>query len=155
MILKGLYVVLLGLFLSLFVGIGISTFYKEPIYQVSTPCMNPIEKTPANATASAKQDEACQRYQLSQQKKTDFHNQIVSTIALIAAVIYVVMSFVVFKNQPIFSYGFLFGSMFTLLYSLLRGLNSNHEMFTFIIVVISVVLVMTIGYLRFVKTEMK
>ena len=145
MILRGLYTILLGIFLVLFVGIGISTFYPEPVYQTTTPCMTPPSPQ-SDSSVAAKQ---CQKDQQAQQEKYNFYSQIISSIALVAAVIYFVISFTVFKNQQIFSYGFLFGSMFTLLYSLMRGLNSNHAWFAFIIVVISLVLVMFIGYKRF------
>lgn len=152
MILRGLYAILLGIFLALFVGIGINTFYPEEVYETSTACMvqAPSDKIGSPAAYSPRQ---CQKDQQVQQEKNNFHSQVISSVALIFAVIYFVISFVALRNQQIFSYGFLFGCMFTLLYSLIRGFNSNHAWFAFIIVVISLILVMAIGYLRFVKQE--
>lgn len=155
MVLKGLYVILLGIFLALFIGVGINTFYPQPTYQTPASCIAPMGKVVPSATESALQQTACDKEQQSMQNRMNTYAQVVATLALIAAVIYFAISFLVFKKQPIFSYGFLFGSMFTLLYSLMRGLGSNRAMFTFLIVVISLILVMAIGYLRFIKMDSK
>lgn len=149
MILQGLYTILLGLFLAFFVGIGINTFYPEPIYNTPTPCMAPIE----NGTVPVQIQRQCEKDQMKIQEKSNAYTQVVSSVALIAAVIFMGISFLIFRNQQVFSYGFLFGSMFTLLYSLGRSLNSHQPAFTFTIVFVSLALVMLIGYLRFVKKD--
>ena len=147
MVLKSFYAILLGVFLALFVGIGISTFYPQPLYQSISACAVPMG-TPNNSFSM----QQCQKEQQTYQFKSNLYLQIVSSIALVAAVIYFITGFIVFRNEEVFSYGFLFGSMFTLLYSILRGLSSNHASFTFILVIISLGIVMMIGYLRFVKS---
>jgi hypothetical protein len=147
MILEGLYSILLGVFLTFFVGIGINTFYPSSLYQEPASCMAPVQK---DGTPSQSQEQ-CQKEIDKNQERTNAYSQNVSLISLIAAVIYVGIGFLVFRSTQLFSSGFLFGSIFTLLYSLARGLNSNNHVFAFIIVTISIVLVMAIGYLRFIR----
>jgi hypothetical protein len=151
MVLEGLYSLLLGIFLTFFVGIGINTFYAQPIYHEPASCMAPLQKDGAPSISQ----EQCQKEINANQNRTNTYSQNVSLIALVAAVIYVAIGFLVFRSTQLFSSGFLFGSIFTLLYSLARGLNSNNHVFAFIIVTISIILVMAIGYLRFVRVSSK
>lgn len=151
MILEGLYSLLLGIFLTFFVGIGINTFYTQPIYHEPPSCMVPVGKE----VESVPMQQQCQKEIEANQKRTNTYSQNVSLISLVAAVIYVAIGFLVLRSVKLFSSGFLFGSIFTLLYSLIRGLNSNNQIFSFLVVVVSLVLVMLIGYLRFVRTSSK
>lgn len=149
MILEGLYSLLLGIFLTFFVGIGINTFYTQPVYHEPPSCMVPVGKE----AEPVPMQQQCQKEIEANQQKTNTYSQNVSLMALVAAVIYVAIGFLVFRSTQLFSSGFLFGSIFTLLYSLARGLNSNNHIFAFIVVVVSIILVMAIGYLRFVRKK--
>lgn len=154
MLLEGLYSILLGVFLTFFVGIGINTFYPPVMYTEPVSCMTPApiqkETEPVQSLQSQVQ---CQKEIKQSQAKTNSYSQNVSLISLVAAVLFIGIGFIVFRSTQLFSSGFLFGSIFTLLYSLARGLNSNNHVFAFIVVVIAIILVMAIGYLRFVRKQ--
>ncbi len=142
MFLKGLYILLL--FSS--VAAGISTFYIEARYVTPPSCI-----TPGIPGSNISSPELCQKAQESQQKAHDLYIQNVSIIALAGAIIYFVIGFIIFANEQIFSYGFLLGSLFTLLYSLLRGLSSTNSIYTFVIIFVSLGIVIYTGYYRFLK----
>lgn len=153
MILEGLYSILLGIFLTFFVGIGINTFYPPVMYNEPVSCMAPVQKE-TQPVQSPQVQEQCQKDILKNQERTNTYSQNVSLISLVSAVIYSGIGFLVFRSVQLFSSGFLFGSIFTLLYSLARGLNSNNHVFAFIVVIVSIVLVMTIGYFRFIRKQL-
>ncbi len=156
MIVKGLYTILLGIFLTLFVSIGIATFYPEPIYQPPAPCMVPLPaKTTSSGIGTQEMNKNCERAQKKISDERDGYVQFISSVALIAAVVYLVLSITVVSHMEVFSYGFLFGSIFTLLYSVMRGLGSSHAQFKFVLVCLSLGVVLWVGYLRFIKEQVK
>lgn len=156
MLVKGLYTILLGIFLTLFIGIGINTFYPEPVYKTPDPCLSPVLlKQPQSNLDVENMNRECERSQYILKIAQDRYVQINSSIALAAAVIFLFLGMTTIKRVEVFSSGFLYGSIFTLLYSVARGLGSNQALFKFILISISLVLVAGVGYFRFVKESLK
>ncbi len=152
MVLKGLYTLLLGIFLTFFVGISITTFYPELVYQTPAPCMAPFpNKIAPNQPLMQGENRNCERAQKEIAQTRNTYEQIVSSLALASAVIFLVVSMTIVRKIDVFSYGFLFGTLFSLLYSILRGLGSNQVQFKFVLICVSLGIVMWIGYIRFVK----
>lgn len=152
MFFKGLYSVLLGLFLTVFISIGIATFYPQPVFGPTTICTIP------QATSETRKEttqNTCIKAIESQQKQQNFYTEVVSSIALVSAVLFFAISMFLEKKKNVYSYGFLFGSIFTLLYSTARGLNTNAPTFKFVLSSMSLVLVLIIGYINFIKAPVK
>ncbi|HEX8965876.1 MAG TPA: hypothetical protein VF820_05590 [Patescibacteria group bacterium] len=151
MFFKGLYSILLGLFLTVFISVGIATFYPQPSFGPISACA--IQPASEQLTNNAQNE--CTIALAAQQKKQDFYIEVVSSIALISAVIFFAISMFLEKKKNVYSYGFLFGSIFTLLYSNARGLNTSAQTFKFTLITISLVLVLVIGYINFIKAPKK
>ncbi len=152
MFFKSLYSILLGLFLTVFISISIATFYPQPVFGPITACTIPQS---ANETLHQTSQNECTKAIENQQKQQNFYMETISSIALGCAVLFFIISMFLEKKKNVYSYGFLFGSIFTLLYSNARGLNTNIQTFKFALITISLVLVFVIGYINFIKTPGK
>jgi amino acid transporter len=149
-ILRLIYTFFLGLLLAIFVGLGISTFYAAPVQPAY-----PVEITAPNKDSSLSQTAEQQDYD---QKMDDYNTKSktyernTSIMALIAAVALLCISLISEKKLRIIADGVMLGSLFTLLYSLGRGFASEDSKYTFVAVSISLVLVLYLGYHRFVQS---
>lgn len=143
-----IYSLFLGVVLALFVGLGINTFYPGPQAPEYPTSINQLEneKTPEEITKeereySAKQDEY--------QKNVQDYSLNVSIITIVIAVGLLATSLFISNRQKIIANGVLLGGLFTLLYSLIRGMISGDSKFLFIIVTIALGVVLYLGYRRF------
>ena len=146
-ILKIVYTFFLGLILALFVGLGISTFYpspKMPVYPETIP-FSKSEPTPEEQQKVKEYDTKIREYQSVSQQ----YNRNVSIISLIAAVLLLVVSLIFEKRNQVIANGVLLGGLFTLLYSIGRGLSSEDSRLTFITVTVVLVIALYLGYRSF------
>lgn len=149
-ILKIVYTFFLGLMLSLFVGMGISTFYpapKPPSYDM------PYKVTPANDD-QAQYDKMIAEQQ-AYDKSFQQYNRNVSVISLVAAVLLLAASLAFEKRNQVIANGILLGGLFTLLYSIGRGLNGQDSRYTFIAVTVGLIVAVYLGYRRFSQLDAK
>lgn len=149
--LKAIYTLFLGLLLSTFVGVGISTFYvtpEPPEYDISLTRATLGDEDIASLKA---QDKVQQEYQ----DKMSVYNRNVSIVALVFALAILLISLGLNKKLGVLSDGVLLGGVFTLLYSIMRGLSSDESIFRFILVTIGLVLVLILGYWKFIRPETK
>lgn len=152
-ILKILYTFFLGILIALFVGVGINTFYiapEEPKY----PTITTTAKEP-NTTEQAALDAKYNRAYDAFNEKFATYNRNVSIIAITAAVLLLAASIVYEKRIRFISDGIMLGGLFTLIYSIGRGLASGDSKYTFIMISVSLVVVLFLGYHRFVKPSEK
>lgn len=154
MIIKYIYTFFLAVILVTFVGVGIAAFYKGPVmpeYPIRTTF--PIEE---NSTKSAEIREEQIKYEQESrefQKANESYNKNVSTIAVAAALLILVLSISLLSKISFISDGLLLGGVFTLGYAIIRGFGAGDEMFRFIVVSIGLFVAIFLGYLRFVKKE--
>ena len=80
-------------------------------------------------------------------------DMITSIVALISATGFTVVALQFSKKLKIVSNGLLLGGFFTLLYSIIRGIMSGDEVTRFIVILLSLVLVLVVGYLKFAKKD--
>lgn len=151
-LLKFVYAFFLGLILALFVGMGIGTFYSEPKmpeypHSITTAeVMPPDGKMPAeDIQAQREYEEAYKKYD----KESQIYHRNVSIISLVAAVAFVILSFLFERKNSVIMNGVMMGGVFTLLYSIGRGIASTDTKYTFIAVSVSLVVVLFLGYRRF------
>lgn len=160
MLIKYVYIVFLGLILSTFVGVGIAAFYKGPVYPETPPALRYSRPYPeaVEGTPSAeyiKEDEAFQAKSKEFQKQSDQYNRNVSMIALGFAVAMLVVSLVFVKKITIIADGVLLGGVLTLAYSIVRGFNTNDDIYRFLVVGAGLITAMILGYLKFVAPQSK
>lgn len=148
-ILKFVYTFFLGILVALFVGLGVNTFYPGPTEPEYPTTSQAVTKEP-----TAEQQAAENKYQAdyrAYEKKLKPYSRNVSIITLTAAVIFLVLSLVFESHLRILADGILFGGLFTLLYSIIRGFISQESKYVFMVVTIGLAAVMYIGYHRFVR----
>lgn len=150
-LMKLLYSFFLGILLALFVGFGVSTFYESP-----TAPEYPVElQTGKEFTEEQRTVE--QDFQTKQDKyyEEEFqpYNRNVSIITLAAAVIFLVISMLFGGHLKVISDGVMMGGVFTLLYSIGRGIASNDTKYMFVAVSIGLLVVLFLGYRRFTTKE--
>lgn len=160
MLIKYVYIVFLGLILATFVGVGIAAFYKGPKYP-ETPAALKYERPYTDfqsGTPSAeyiRNQEAFDAKSKQFQADNDTYNRYVSMIALSFAILMLVVSLVFFKKITIIADGVLLGGVLTLGYSIVRGFNTNDDIYRFLVVGAGLVTAMLLGYLKFVQPQGK
>lgn len=154
MMLKVIYAFFVGILLSIFVAVGISTFYPEPeapqassFYQRSQADPNSVE---------FKQQEAAYTAELNKHnEQLAAYNRNVSIIALVAAIVFVGIGLVFASRIQVVSDGLLLGGVFTLIYSIARGFMNDENSFRFVIVTAGLVIALVLGYFKFIKSGSK
>lgn len=156
-ILRISYTVFLGLLLATFVGVGIAAFYKAPKMPeqdvVARPVM--IEDDSTKSAQVSKEDIRYQREWKEFNDKQKIYDRNVSATALGFSVVYIVLGLLFFKQIFIISDGLVLGGVFTLLYSIARGFNSQDEMFRFFVVTVGLIIALFLGYTKFVKQNLQ
>lgn len=153
MLIKYVYIVFVGILLAAFVGVGIAAFYKGPKYPETPIELRFPENKPQEATSEAyvqKQLEFDKKSEVFQKQNADYSRN-VSIIALLAAVIMLVLSLTLFKQILVIADGLLLGGVLTLAYSVIRGFGSNDDMVRFLVVSASLLVALSLGYIKFVK----
>jgi len=150
-VLKAIYVVFLGLIIALFCGLGVAAFYQQP--------KEPKAPITGIQTVEQKQgivvDQAQVNYENEfrkyEEEKRKPYNRNVSIITLSLATIILVISLILSNKLPILSDGILLGAVFTLIYSIIRGISAGNPRFTFIIVSVGLVITIFIGFWKFLR----
>jgi hypothetical protein len=146
--LKLTYTFFLGILLAIFVAVGVITFYPSP-----KTVAYPVELSTPTPGLTTKQIALQKSYNLmSQQYDNDIktYDRNTSIITLGAAVIFLVISIIFEKKIKIIADGVMLGGLFTLIYSIGRGFASQDTKYTFLAVTVDLVIVLYLGYHRFV-----
>jgi hypothetical protein len=147
-ILKLVYTFFVGVLLAIFVGVGINSFYPEPKYPEYPSELGYYTEKPTS-------DQQAKQAQFERESKdymevTKTYNRNVSILTLISAVILLVISVGFEKRIKLIADGIMLGGLFTLLYSIGRGFASDNSRYVFIVVSVGLVVVLYIGYHKFV-----
>lgn len=149
-VLRLVYTFFVGLLLAIFVGVGIDTFYPGP-----TPPPYPIATAPmSEKVTTAEQDAANRNYELKMREydaSMQPYSRNVSIVALSAAVILLAVGMLFGKRIQFIADGVTLGGLFTLLYSLMRSFASQDSKNIFAVVAVALVVVLYLGYRRFIK----
>lgn len=149
--LRAVYTIFLALLVALFWGLGISAFYEGP-KTPSSPSMS-IEKTaPDSMTVEQKAEvDRFDREQKEYMEKEKVYSKNVSIWALGFAVLTLAVSLVFANRITLMSDGLLLGSIFTLGYSIIRGIASEDVKMRFAVVVVGIVVTVFVGWWKFLK----
>ena len=151
--LKVLYALAIALLVVAFVGFGISAFYPAPEYP-EYPAE--LESGGKNQTDNEKELIAEQRQkEEAYQKEFSDYNQVVASISIGVAVLLLVGSILWLSALDVIGDGVTLGAVFTLFYGLIRAFMTESEIFRFIAVAVGLVVVITLVYLRFVRSAGK
>ena len=156
MIIRIIYTFLVGIFLAIFVGVGISAFYKGPIYPempaVLKFCTTELKDTTQFAEFQT-QAEQFDKLEKMYQKQQQMYSKNVATIAVFAAIILVIASLTLLRKILLIADGILLGGVITLLYSVVRGFEAQDTMFQFFVVSIGLLVSLILGYVKFIKPQ--
>lgn len=159
MILKLLYTFLIGIFLAVFVGVGIAAFYPEEKYPEPPVILkyNTAEaiKDEAQLAEFKTEAEKYDKIEKDYMTRSQVYNRNVSIIALGAAIIMVLASLTLVKKILLIADGVLLGGVFTLVYSVIRGFGTDDNMFRFIVVSVGLFISLFLGYVKFIKPAQK
>lgn len=163
--LKVVYVFFTGLLVATFVGVGIETFYPGPKYPEyprelegvnvcvgERPCpkMEGVpDATPEQRELAQSYDDALEAYQTESQT----HARNVSLVALGFAVAAALLSLAAAERLHVVADGILLGGFFTLLYSMIRGFETEDMRYRFLLITIGMVALLAFGYSKFVHGE--
>lgn len=151
---KVIYAFFLGILLAIFIGVGISVFYAEPT-PPKAPEFSYVGKDGLNQQQQAQEQAFEKTRQDYEKNKLQPYNRNVSIIALISAVIFVTIGLLLEHKINVLADGTLLGGVFTLLYSLGRGFAAQDNKYSFIVVSIGLLIVLALGYLRFIRPAPK
>lgn len=156
MTLRLVYTFFIGVLFAAFVGFGIAAFYpqpKEPEYPSELKVTRPEERVSEAVfnqlkNKQEKYDEEMKAFQ----SKMEVYNRNVALIAIVASIITLIISLTLFNKILLIADGLLLGGVFTLIYSIIRGIASGNDKFRFILVSISFLIAIALGYLKLIKT---
>lgn len=150
-VLQLVYTFFVGILIAFFVGIGINTFYTPPVqpkYPTELNISTGKEPTPEQVKLQENFEKQMQTFNDEQMNP---YNRNVSIMTLGAAVILLALSIVFEKKIRVIADGVMLGGLFTLFYSLGRGLASQNSKYVFAMVSVGLAIVLFLGYHRFVK----
>lgn len=155
MTLKLLYALLIGIFVVVFVGVGIAAFYpqlKYPVSPISMKYGSPVMDKEGKMLEEVKVEmEKYDQEQKDFQIKSQIYNRNVSILALVFSIVIVIISLTLFKKIYLIADGLLLGGVLTLLYSVIRGFESDDNMFRFVVVSAGLIISLFLGYVKFIS----
>ena len=144
------YALFLGALIALFVGLGVGTVHPGPREPEASPELVAAQEV-RELTAEEQQQWAeplVEREEWEEQSMR--HSRDVGVATLVVAVGLLGLGLLVERRGPVLANGILLGGLFTLLHSVVRSLISQDTLVTFGVVTVSLVLVLFLGYRRFV-----
>lgn len=157
MILKFIYTIFIGLLFATLVGVGIAAFYpqpKAPDYPSSLQYYPEKPGTEQEARRLAEQKRYDQSYKAFESRNKTY-NRDVSIISLVIAVVALLVSLTLFNKLLMISDGILLGGLLTLLYSIIRGFETDDNIFRFVVVAVGFISAIVVGYIKFTKPALK
>ncbi len=149
---KLVYTFILGIVIALLFGVGIAAFYeapKPPEYSVPASYYKDTGPTPEELKVQQAQQQQYDTEMKAFNKDRSSYEKNVSIVLLSLAVLSVVVAFVVTKRLGFLSDGILLGGLLTLLHGLMRGFSADDNKYLFVATLVSVVVVLYLGYRRF------
>ena len=150
-----IYTFFLGLFLAIFVGMGIAVFYEEPKPPVEPVWFTKIGLEKYEPTAvERKQEEQYNAQQKTYDNQLKHYNRNVSIIVLSSAVIVLAVTLLTAEKLEIIADGLLLGGIFTLLYGIGRGMATDNNKFRFGVAAVGLIVTLVLGYLKFTRQHL-
>lgn len=149
-----IYTFFLGLFLAIFVGMGIAVFYEAPKAPEEPTVFQSVGKE--GPTAAQQQEiNAFEAKQKEYNKEMWRYNRNVSIIVLVCAVLILAISLLFSEKLGVLADGLLLGGIFTLLYGIGRGMASESNKYRFLVASVGLIVTLVLGYTKFTRHELK
>lgn len=149
MLIKYIYTFFVGLFVAIFVAMGISAFYPQPESPDNPPTMYAEKPTPVDQEQARKYEQQSKDFQV----KMKLYDRKVSILALISAVVILAVAIIYTEKLGPLADGLLLGGIFTLLYGTIRGLGTDSDKFRFLVATVGLGVALCLGYLKFIRAE--
>ncbi|MFF0989284.1 hypothetical protein [Kocuria nitroreducens] len=149
-ILRSVYTFFLGLLLALFVGLGVATVHPGPEEPAPPPAIAMARESRELAPEEQQQWASHEREREAWEEESMRHSRDVGLFALAASLVLVAVSLAVERRRPVLAHGVLLGGLFTLFHSVVRSLISQDTVAAFAVVTVALVVVLYLGYRRFV-----
>ena len=149
---KLIYTFILGVVITLFLGVGVQAFYeppKHPEYPVSDAVYNTEGPTPEEQQAQKQYEKDAKAYGESHQT----YERNVSMVLVGLAVATVAIGLIFSRQIGFLSDGILLGGLFTLVHALIRGFAADDSKFLFVVAAVAVITILFLGYRRFSRVE--
>ncbi len=156
-VLRFAYIIFLGILITSFIGFGIAAFYKAPqmpSYRTAIPEKSLINNE--TGSTSAQQNIEQTRYDQewnTYQEASKEYNRNVSLIGLVASIFILIAGVILAQKLTILADGIMLGSVLTLIYSIIRGFESQDTMFRFIIISVSLFIAVVLGFIKFIRPQ--
>lgn len=147
---RTVYTFLLGLLLALFVGLGVATVHPGPEEPVPPAAVATAQESRELTPEEQQQWTAYEREREAWKDGSLRHSRDVGVVTLVASVALLAVGLVVERRRPVLAQGILLGGLFTLLHSVARSLLSQDTLASFAVVTVALVVVLHLGYRRFV-----
>lgn len=155
MAIKVIYTFLIGIFVAVFIGVGIAAFYPGPKFPEPPAVLKYGNVDIGKDTAQTAEVKAeIEKYDLEEsayRQLSNIYNRNVSIISITASILVVIASLTLFKAILVIADGLLLGGVLTLIYSVIRGFNTEDNMFRFVVVSIGLFVSLALGYIKFIK----
>lgn len=143
-----IYTFFVGLFLAIFVGLGIAVFYQAPMPPQAPAALSYPSKD--GPTASEQRDiDAYNKKQQAYDKATQQYDRNVSLAILACAVVLLAIALLAPNKLQVIADGILLGGIFTLLYGIGRGLTVDSNKYRFLVATIGLMVTLALGYVKF------
>lgn len=145
--LRYIYVFFVGLFLAIFVGMGIAVFYQAP-----SPPQEPVWPQSYGKEPTAEQIQQQQTFEAARRQYDQQmwrYNRNVSMIVLVSAVVILAIALLATDRIGLIADGMLLGGIFTLLYGVGRGMATDSNRYRFLVAAIGLAITIILGYVKF------
>lgn len=166
--LKVVYTFFTGLLLATFVGVGIAAFYPAPKAPEYPSALEGVDvcliETEAGNRSCPKYEGMTEPTEEQKQLKRDYDAAVkqhgkdmqryarnVSITSFVFALIFAAIGLVLESSLKLIADGLLLGGLFTLVYGIGWGFATEDNIYRFIVVTIGLIVVLALGYLKFVK----
>lgn len=155
--LRYIYIFFVGLFLAIFVGMGVEFFYESPKGPEEPSWYGSSMSGKFEPSEAQRKEEEEYSRKMREFEKTTMsdHNRNVSIIVLSCAVLILAISLIMESRLGIIADGLLLGGIFTLFYGIARGIAVDSNKFRFLVATIGLGVTIILGYMKFVPAKLK
>jgi hypothetical protein len=152
-----IYTFFVGLFLAIFVGMGIQVFYDSPKPPEAPDWYNSTSMGKFEPSEAERKQESEYNAKMKVFNETTMsnYNRNVSIIVLSCAVVVLAISLIFDAKLGVIADGLLLGGIFTLLYGIGRGIAVDSNKFRFLVASIGLLITIVLGFLKFAPIKLK
>lgn len=150
-----IYTFFVGLFLAIFVGMGIAVFYPEPVPPEEPDWYRTSYNQKELTQAQKDEEEIYIANQKEFERQMWRHNRYVSVIVLVCAVIILAAALLLAGRLGVIADGLLLGGIFTLLYGIGRGMATDSNKYRFLVAAVGLMTTLVLGYIKFIRRQAK